>query len=239
MKFVINIFLFTCLFLAPLSAGNFTGRSLESLNGDIEYYEEEISSLWHISLNTGKAKLFRKTTTISRITSISVHRFDNNGYETEHCIFRPRNSAVATIELSADGTDPVIANDSIDMTIPSERTLYAYLGDGRVAASHWESRFGIEQFIGTDTSDLNEVTFPPGLKYAKRDSSGTKHFHFNDHGCLSKIENDRNDGTISITVYDNYRYDSYGNWIERKRYALRPEGSRIHTASERRRYRYR
>ena len=239
MKFVISILFCTFLLPAPLKARNSIACPFETLNGDIEYYEEEISSIWHISLNTGKARLFRKTTAISRTTSISTHRFDKDGNETEHCIFRPRNAAIATIELSADGTDPVIVNDSIDLTMPSERTLYAYLEDGRIAVSHWESIFGAEQYIGTDTVDSYDNPFSVTRKYTEQDSTGTRYFYFNDHDCLSKIENDRNDGTISITLYDGYKYDSYGNWTKRKRHALRPDGSRIHTGSEQRRYKYR
>lgn len=238
----VAVFAVILLSAGALAGEPAAGRLFPSPGGDVEYCEEETSAAWHMSLNTtadGKAARKSRTVLITRITSVTTHRFDSDGNETECCVFRPRNPNMATIELGADGNTPVVVNDSIDMSLPSERTVFTYLDDGKVAVCHWESSLGIEHLVLTDTLPVPSAPAVTGRKFTRHDSTGTATYYLNEHGCVSMIEEDRNDGTMTVTTYEGYRYDNYGNWTERRRYSLHPDGRHILTGTDRRRYRYR
>lgn len=211
-------------------------------NGLVESFHEESHTIWSISLNTGAAaKHFKRkhTRQLSRTTSVTIHNFDIEGRETVHMTFRPRNPDMATIEFNADGSGPVVISDSIDMAHPTERTVFKYTADNLVAVEHWESTLGTDSLVLTDTLQFEDQLLHAGSRYMRQDSTETQYFYFNDHDCVSKIETDRADGTMSVTIFDNYKYDRYGNWTSRDRYSLRPDGRHIHTGSDSRKYRYR
>lgn len=226
------------LSMAAICSGQAVDGPCHMPNGNVEYFEEESAMIWRISLSTDNtSRKKKKPLELSRPISITTHRFDHEGHETEHCVFRPRNATLATIELDDNG-NPVLVNDSIDMTVPTERVLYEYRQNGTLIAFHYESHLGTEQLTGIDTlACLPEPV--PEKKYVQNDSLSTTTYYLNDYGFVSTIETDHHDGTMSVTTYEGYRYDVYGNWTERKRYSLLPDGRHLLTGTDKRSYRYR
>lgn len=186
--------------------------------GDIGYFEEETSVVWTIDLSSQGRRHQRGTRRqVERWQTMETFSFDSLGRLTERCEYRSLNPRLVTVELPPDGSAPSIVRDSLaDRSRPQERNVFDY------------SDSTLESFI--PIFRLEQETDSDGLE--------TRYF-YNDHGCVSRVERDWDSLSMSVTVFDDYEYDRYGNWTSRKRYSIVPGGPRRLSGSDRRRYIYR
>lgn len=235
-RHILALLLAACQFPIAMAQQPFDAANPElGLAGDVGYMEQETSAIWTVNIATGKR---RRTASaqVKRTQSIETWCFDTDGKLVAYCRYTPRNANLATIELGADGSSPVIVGDSIDMTVPAVRIEFSYPGNGICVSKRWECSLGKETFVGTDT-----VAVGAGTVFTDRKESGNDSVRYtcNRRGHVTRIERDWDENTMSVTIYDDYKYDVYGNWTRRNTYSLQPDGRRRLTGCSTRTYRYR
>ena len=110
---------------------------------------------------------------------------------------------------------------------------------------------GTADIVHSGRNGSYDIGYPDGKKHAfKLDSDGflvrysdneglEARYSYNEHGCVICIEQEWNNESITTTLFDEYKYDRYGNWTSCRRYALLPEGRKRLTGILERNYDYR
>ena len=248
------------LFLIPALAACFAASAqnpfvqpypTERIGGDVSCYEEMTYSLVFIRLHYGSDSDAPETVqTLRRARSVTCHKFDESGRETEMTEYAQRDAGMGTLSTDGSVTEAsVIRRDN-----PVRTVCYIY-DDGQQAGmtvTHDGTtdtvRFEVTDRHGSYTMHMKDgkqctCRFDSDgylVRYTDSDGMVTR-YSYNENGHLVRTVtewSDENGESSATFTYDSYEYDASGNWTRRiKNSKVTGEPARP-AAIEERSYRY-